>query len=137
MFKPVHISLIEMTDAENLSAMILLSDSSCKLQENVNFTVINIDGLAEVNIEEDYQNNQKTYKTTLQFNSCSKKPLSMRQKAFRLTALDGRRYLIGTSERPFPIIKEKNPFPRQPTGEQMKSVSISWNSIHPMMMIEE
>ncbi|MGX8697961.1 MAG: hypothetical protein ACSW8D_16395, partial [Prevotella sp.] len=90
-----------------------------------------------VTIEDSYENNQKVYTTTATFNTCDKQPMTVRQAAFRLTSVDGKRYMIGTDSRPYPIIRERNPFPEKPVDSSLKTVTITWKSLMPMLLIVE
>lgn len=126
-----------MTLIENLSSLQVISDTSLKLSSEVNFSKIDIHELVGVTIEDSYENNQKVYVTTATFITACKKPLTDRRIAFRLTSVDGKRYIIGTNARPFPIIKEKNAFPEKPADSSAKAVTITWKSLYPMLLIEE
>ena len=63
--------------------------------------------------------------------------MTVRQAAFRLTSVDGKRYMIGTDSRPYPIIRERNPFPEKPVDSSLKTVTITWKSLMPMLLIVE
>lgn len=137
MSKLVHVNKLEMTEIENLTPLRVVSDTSVKFTNEVPFSPVDILELVGVNIEDSYENNQKVYTTTAVFNTFCKKPMANRRLAFRLTSVDGKRYLIGLNTRPFPIIKEKNPYPEKPTDTSLKNVTITWKSFYPMMLIED
>ena len=65
----------------------------------------------------------------------SKNPQMWRRKAFRMTAIDGKKYLVGTGARPFPVIKESNPYPDKATGSTLMTVTVTWKSLHGMLRI--
>lgn len=117
--------------------MEILYGASCRITREPNFEEINIWELVGVNIEDSYENNQKVYTTTATFQTCDKEPITERQLAFRVTSMNGQRFLIGTNARPYPIIKERNPFPEKPTDSAMKTVTITWKAIYPMLRIVE
>lgn len=137
MSKLVHVRSIEMTKAENLYPMQILSQVACRFTREVDFKEINIQELVGVTIEDSYENNQKVYTTTATFQTCEKEPITERQMAFRLTSLDGKHYIIGTNARPFPIIKERNPYPEKPTDSTLKTVTITWKALFPMLSVIE
>ena len=126
-----------MADASDLGAMQVIGEASCRFKNLAVFTEINIQELVGVTIEDSYENNYKIYTTTATFQTCDKKPLSSRQIVFRLTSIDGKRYMIGTGSRPFPIIKEKNSFPEKPGDSILKTVTITWKATVPMLRIVE
>lgn len=126
-----------MARAESLTAIRLISESVCRFTHDVEFEKINIQELVGVTVEDSYENNQKVYTTTATFQTCGKEPMTERQVAFRLTALDGHRFMIGTNSRPFPIVKEQNYFPEKPTDTSLKKVTVTWKSLFPMLLIIE
>lgn len=126
-----------MAKAESLTAMIVIDDTSCRFKTDVVFEKIAIQELAGVTIEDAYENNQKVYTTTVIFQTCDKRPLTDRRKAFRLTSLDGKMFMVGTNGRPYPIIKERNLYPEKPADSPMKVVTVTWKSLLPMLLISE
>ena len=137
MSKLVHINKLEMVRIEELTPMRVISDTSCRFTREVDFIEIAIHELVGVSIEDSYENNQKIYTTTASFSTCCKHPFTYRRMAFRLTSVDGKRYMIGTNSRPYPIIKEKNPFPEKVADSTLKTVTVSWKSLFPMLLIVE
>ena len=137
MSKLVHVRKIEIADAYSLGSIQVLSETTCRFKSQPVFSEISIKELVGVSIEDSYENNQKVYTTTATFKTCDKKPLTIRQAAFRLTSIDGQRYMIGTDSRPYPIIKEKNPFPEKPADSVLKTVTITWKSFLPWLLIVE
>ena len=137
MSKLVHINKIELASSESLSMLVVIDESTCRFKSSAAFTEININELVGVTVEDELVNNQRVYTTTATFKSCSKIPMEARRKAFRLTSVDGQRFMIGTNARPYPIIKENNPFPEKPTDSSLKTVTITWKAPHPMLRILE
>lgn len=126
-----------MAGVSNLTAMRVISDTSCRFSGTVTFTEICINELVEVTIEDELEKNQKVFTTTAVFRTADKQPLTERRLAFRLTGVDGKKYMIGWNGRPFPIIKEKNPFPGKPNESWLKTVTITWKATVPMLQILE
>lgn len=135
MLKLVYIRSIEKVKAEDLTSLEIISESSCRLAHDVTFEKINIHGLVGVNVEDTYDNNQRMFTTTATFLTYDKEPIAERQLAYRVTSIEGQCYLIGTNARPFPVIKEKNPFPEKPGDSILKTVTITWKSLLPMLRI--
>lgn len=126
-----------MADACSLGSIQIIGETTCRFKSLPVFSEINIKGLVGVTIEDGYENNQRVFTTTATFNMCDKKPMNVRQAVFRLTSIDGKRYMIGTDSRPYPVIKERNPFPEKPADSSMKTVTIAWKSLLPMLLIVE
>lgn len=124
-----------MAEAASLSSMKIISDNSCLFPQTVAFTEININELAEVSIEDAYENNQIVYTTICKFQICDKKLQTYRQMAFRLTSINGSQFIIGTKSRPFPIMKSSRSYPDNPSNTYFDTVTITWKSTRPMLHI--
>jgi len=135
MSKLVHVNKIEMIRIEELTPLKVIDSTSCRFERSVDFSQLEIKELVGVVIEDSYDNNQKTYTTTATFETKCKEPITSRHLAFRLTSVDGRQYMIGTSSRPYPIIKEKNNFPEKLNDSTMKTVTITWKAPLPMLLV--
>lgn len=117
--------------------MIILSDDKCKFTGQPTFTKISINELVGVEIEDEYKKNQKVYTITAKFSTCDKEAMTGLHLAFRLTAVNGKKYLLGTNARPYPIIKEVNTYPEKATDSTLKTVTVIWKSLHPLLQIVE
>lgn len=137
MSRLIHVKKIEMAGEGDPLPVKITSETSCLFTGEVYFSPVELHELVGVEVEDAYENNQRIYTTTATFTTSCKKPLAGRRAAFRLTSISGERYLIGTGSRPFPVIKEKNPFPRKPADTTLKTVTITWRSTLPMLLIAE
>ena len=126
-----------MADTSSLESLQVVGETSCRFRSLAVFSELHIHELVGVTIEDSYENNQKVFTTTATFKTCDKIPLTVRQVAFRLTSIDGQQYMIGTGSRPYPIIKERNPFPEKPADGSLKTVTITWKALMPMLLIIE
>lgn len=126
---------IEVCDSSALLDALVLSEKDCFLTRDVNFTEVNAFGNIQVSDDSNYENNELVWTTTITYKAKSKNPQMWRRKAFRMTAIDGKKYLVGTGERPFPVIKESNPYPDKATGSTLMTVTITWKSLHGMLRI--
>lgn len=136
MIRLVHVNKIEKIAAVDLGNVTKTSDSSCKLLPNVNFASINnIYGLIAVKMENAVENGNQVYTTTVTYNTSDKKPGGRQRLAFRLTSVHGTQFLVGTNERPYPVVKESNPFPAAAGDTVLKTVTITWKAPMPMLRI--
>lgn len=132
----IHIKEVAYCPCSELSGMKFLGSSICKIPQNVNFTKINnLVGLAAVKMEDEVKNRQRIYSITLTFQVACKRVVPLKHQSFLLTTVSGERLLVGTDARPYPIIKESNPYPDKPGDSVLKTVTVSWNTLHPMLAI--
>ena len=135
MFKPVHIIKLEMIRCEDLIPMRIISEDTCRFSRSLFFEEVPIEDVVGVSVSDEYDKNQKIYTTTATFKTRCKKLLRARRMAFRLTSADGKQYMIGTNARTYPIIKESNPFPEKVPDSSLKTVTITWKGLNPMLLI--
>ena len=133
----VHVVKAEFVSCSSLSNLKVTSPSSCRLLSDVSFAVIPMEGLAKVMVESELNKNQLMYSTTLSLRSHDRKLLGLRQVAFRLTSVDGNRYMLGTHARPYPMIKEADTFPDKPGDSTLKDLTVTWKSPFPLLLIEK
>ena len=122
-----HIIKVERADIDQLNPITILSDDTCSVSQNVNFTDLHIKEQAAVNVESSVENNEEIYNTTLEFKTCHYEPSVPRRQVFRLTSADGTLYLLGTHERPYPVIKQVLPFPKG-QDSQLRTVTVTLKS---------
>ena len=133
----VHINKVEYAPIDGVNSMALLSDDRCAVSQNVNFTDLNIKELAEVRQESEVENGEVVYNLTLSFNVCHDTVMPVRRLAFRLTGVDGRRYMFGTFTRPYPLIKSLLPIPGKPAESQLLQVTVTRKSTVKLLRIVE
>ncbi len=137
MSKLVHVSKIEKIYTDQLSSMKIVERTKCLFQSQPIFEEISVNELVDAVCEDSLENNEKVFTTTISFQTCDKTTSLLRRMAFRLTCLDGKKFMVGTNHRPFPIIKENNPYPGKPTESALKKITITWKSPYPMLEIVE
>lgn len=131
--KLVHIKCIETTSASKLNALNVFDGNKTCLKVECDWKVLPIKELADVKVEDSLENGQRFYTTTVSFYSPDRDVTKSQRSAFRLTSVKGKRYLIGSNDRPYPIIKEVANFPEDPKNTSMKRVVITWKSIFPLL----
>lgn len=130
----VHILKIESVSSASLDSMLIIGKNKCRIPA-VTFSKIEILDMVGVKITDAYENNQRIYTTTATFKTCDKTPSDLRGMAFRLTSKTGEQFLIGTSSRPYPVVKEENPYPEKAVDGMAKTVTITWKSTYPPLLI--
>ena len=136
MFNHVHVIKIEMIRIEDLNSLQVTSPTTCRMKSSLFFTDLEIQDLVGVTVEDSYENAQRKYNTTVTFKTPCRKLLALSRMAFRLTDVNGNQYLVGTNSRPYAIIKELQTFPDKVPDSSLKQFTITWKSMHPMLLIE-
>lgn len=66
---------------------------------------------------------------------CDDDPATWARQAFRCRTADGQSILIGTVERPYPIVNTNNPRPDNMTDSQLIEVTVNYTSDKPIPFI--
>ena len=137
MLNMIHAIKIEIVDSYELTGMVLLEPGKCWIKNHPSFEKICVRGLVGAKTEDEYENHQKVYTTTATFLTPDITVRRWHHKCFRLTSADGSQYIIGTSFRPFPIIKEEQTFPEKESDSTLKKVTIKWTSPYPILQLQK
>lgn len=135
MSKLVHVISIGIADIKSLESAIIVYGNTVHFKTRPLYEEIPVQDLVGVKIEDNYENNQKIYTTTATFLSHGSEPMDGRQACFLLRSVSGQSFLIGTHERPYPIIKETDNFPEKPADSSLKRVTVTWKAPCPMLRI--
>ena len=130
----VHILKIECVSSASLDGMLVIDKNKCRIP-TVTFSMIDILDMVGVKVTDAYEDNQRIYTTTATFKTCDKRPSDLRGMAFRLTSKTGAQFMIGTGSRPYPVVKEDNPYPEKAVDPMTKTVTITWKSPYPPLLI--
>lgn len=133
----VHFKKLESVPSSSLAGMMRLPDDCCRLPMNVNFTEVNTYGLIDVREEGETKDHQMMYTVTITYQTHDRTLPDFRHNSFRLTALNGKQYLLGSHERPYPTVKKSTPTPSKPSESTLTTVVVSLLSSAPLLYIEE
>lgn len=88
---------------------------------------------ASLNISDKLDNGQRIYSAQLAFKTPSDYPRE--RMVYRATAVNGKQYLIGTRERPFPVTSVVEPHPDRITDNQLLEVTVTFSSAYKILYI--
>lgn len=92
-------------------------------------TQFTLAGNAEAEIVDEYKNNGRTVKTTLTFRSCCDMELQT-PLAFIYTDVLDRHFLVGTKEKPFPVVSKKKTTGVPGSSSAVIEYTVTWLSQH-------
>lgn len=92
------------------------------------FSDCGVVGLASFEAISSLKNGISLWKATLTYNTESETPSEAGPICFRFTAVDGRRYLIGTGAKPYPVVSVTETNPADAEDRQIKTVVVTWSS---------
>jgi len=88
---------------------------------------------AGLDISDKLEAGQRVYSAKLSFSSMEEFPRE--RVIYKATTADGKQYLIGTHERPYPVTSMVEPHPDKITDNQLFEVSVTYNSAFPIPYI--
>jgi len=99
------------------------------------FTDLDIVGLAKGEIKEKLEDGEWIYETKISFFTKSVTP-ARSFLSYRITTVNGERYLLGTNTRPFVVREYKKTLPDQDTQKQGYDITLSYKNRHSLLLIE-
>lgn len=78
-------------------------------------------------VSEKLDSKESIYTAAVKFFTCQELD-SGKKYAYRLRALDGQSFLVGTNKRPFPVFSIQINYPDKPSENQWNEVTITWST---------
>lgn len=118
---------VDRVKCSSLSGMRMNGKGTAKVPESVSWERVPISTLASLVLADKLDGKVRTYTAQLKFLTCEE--LSDRDKyAYLATLADGRKLLIGSEERPFPVTMMEESIPQSVKDNQLYGLVISYES---------
>ena len=124
----LHIHRIDCCEAYHLaSAIVLPETASVLLREPMPWKQLPMVGLATLETSEEVKKGVRTHSAKLTATLCGGRlALPLRPLAYRLTCVNGRQYLLGTADPPFPLTAQEVKIPGNAAETSAVSLVVSW-----------
>lgn len=123
-----NINKLEFIETRYLSNIVLLGNSQVSLQYWRNFNELCLVGLADVEVRDEIDNGSRLKAIKLTARTAEDFNVSNRRLAWRVTTVQGDRFLIGINERPYPVTTIVDNFPGKATERSGKTIIVTWNT---------
>lgn len=121
------ITSVERTTVDSLQGMRRTSKTTVGLPSGISWEPLEIKPHAHLTISDKVENKNTIWTVKLVFKTC--REFGDRERwAYRCRLLDGRYRLIGTDERPYPIVSVVENLPENVTDNQLNEVTVDWQS---------
>ena len=127
MNSPRNIIAIDRVSAGAIVGLRRLSASSLHVSSLTPWESIPIKVPARLTISEKIEDGVRIYTAQLVFRTCEE-PGDRGRKVYRCKTADGRYYLIGSNERPYPVSTVTTNHPDNMTDNQLDEVTVSYTS---------
>jgi hypothetical protein len=127
-YKGINMNVVIAIDripCSELSGLYWTGNNKVKVMEGLSWEPVNIKIPASLSITDKDDDKNQLYTATLKFKTCEK--LSrMARYAYRATLTDGTKKIIGTDQRPFPVVTITQNMPENVTDNQLDEVTVTW-----------
>lgn len=132
----LYLNKVEVCNARHLHTVVIDNEKKCAIvQDWVPWEIIPAVQLSSLTITDEMRNGQRVYTSKLTIRLQQPDIQLPSQAAFRLTDVDGRQYLLGLSERPYPACNVEETRPADPSEPSLSVLKVEQLSIHPMLRI--
>lgn len=121
------ITKVERTPVLNLKGMIRVSKTEVRLPQGIQWEELTVKPHAQLSVSDKQEDKATIWTARLAFKACEPFP-DRGHYAYRCRLFDGRCRLIGTDERPFPVVSVGESMPEKVTENQLPEVTITWQS---------
>ena len=129
-----NIIKVEFIETRYLKNMVLLGNHAVSLKYWRNFMDLCLVGLASVDVSQHVENGSRLTAVKLTAHTTDDFHVDHRRLAWRVTTVDGKQYLIGINEQPFPVTTVSDNYPDKSTEPSGKIITVSWQT--PLDLLE-
>lgn len=134
-----YITKVECCNCLHLANIIALPEKHMAICNSyLPFAEVPTVGLSSLTTEEDVSNGTRTHKSTLKSTVCTflvQDTSSLQPLAFRLTDVEGRQYLLGQNDRPYPLITQSLSAPDKSSEKSIITLTVELQGSIPLMEI--
>ena len=133
----LHIHRIDFCEANHLvSAIVLPETASVLIREPIPWQRLPLVGLASLETSEAVEKGVRKHTAKLSATLCGGRlALPSHPLAYRLTCINGRQYLLGTADPPFPLTTQEEKRPGNAAETSAVSLVVSQHSFVPLLLI--
>ena len=122
-----YINKIEMIDAGQLASSTFFREG-VRLADSLPFVQLCTIGLSTFEISEKMESKNRIFHHTLTVKLAERLVLSGRKTCFRLTAVDGTQYMLGSDSRPYPTVGQNESHPSDAGQPCAVMLDVTWKS---------
>ena len=129
-----NINKVEYIETKGLNGIVLISNHEVCLQYWRNFKELCIVGLASVEVSQTIEYGSRLNSIKMEAHTTEDFHVDHRRLAWRVTTVEGRQFLIGIKEQPYPITTVADSYPDKATDRSGKTITVTWKT--PLEMLE-
>lgn len=121
------ITAIDRIPVTDLEGMTRISKTGIRLPSGLNWQPLQVKRYAQLTISDKVEDKNVVWTAKLQFKTCDM-PDAHGRWAYRCRLTDGRYRLIGSYERPYPVVTVQENMPENVTDNQLNDFTVNWQS---------
>ena len=122
-----YIKMVETIDASQLASCTFFS-KGVKLVDSLPFVPLCTFGLSTFEISEKVESKNRVFHHSLKAKLSERIDVGNRKLCFRLTAVDGSQYMLGSDSRPYPVIGQSDSHPSDAGQSCAVMLDVTWKS---------
>ena len=108
--------------------LVLLDDHRVALQYYRPFHALCMDGLASCEVSESIEDGTRVTTIRLTVHTTDDFHVDDRRLCWRISTVDGRQFLIGLDEQPWPVATVADAYPDKATDRSGKTITVTWTT---------
>lgn len=129
------ISKVEMTTSDNVASWRILQQGKALVDIVGNMTELCCQGLSQLEISEKTDNKERIRTAKLTSTILDDISIGNKKLVFRLTDTQGKKLILGSDERPFPIVSISEVLSGSAQSTSKKTMTVTLSSINPITEI--
>lgn len=131
----LNIKKVERTLANELLSMVPIPGYRAFTPTDIVWTEIPMIKTAEMQIQDQIENKQRIFTTNLKLLTTELLNIEQYNLVFRVTTVDGKSFIIGSSQSPYPTVTNSMDFPKEYTGRSGNTVTITYTALNPPLLL--
>jgi hypothetical protein len=124
-----HIKKVEVIEACYITKTNLIGNRYVVVEHDSDFTQLDTKGLSQLDISDKIENKVRIYTLKLVAQTLERFIVGNKKFVFKVTAVSGECYLIGTEERPYPVINNSESYPNEPAGKAGNTLTVTYSQL--------
>lgn len=131
----LNIKKIEKTSANELLSMVAVPGYRAFTLNNIVWTEIPMIKTAEMQIQDKIENKQRIFTTNVKLLTTDLLNLEAYDIVFKVTTVDGKAFIIGSDQSPYPVLTNSMEFPKEYSGKSGNTVTITYTALNPPLLL--
>lgn len=131
----LNIKKVERTSANELLSMVVIPGYKAFTPTYVVWTEIPMIKTAEMQVQDKIENKQRIFTTNIKLLTTELLNIESAEVAFKVTTVDDKSFIIGSSQSPYPVLTNSMEFPKEYASKSGNTITISYTALYPPLLL--